>query len=168
MDENRVNTAPAVEEDVIVVKDGYKKIRIQNEYEEKIGEFYYNPTDVNIVNRYNEVVANFNDIVEPLENAGVNSDGTGTDEASIELINTAEAKLIEMLDYILRTDSRKAFFERTHAFSPVDGAFYCEQVIEAIGNFISAKYEKEINAISKNINRHTHGYRTGKHKKGDR
>jgi hypothetical protein len=69
---------------------------------------------------------------------------------------------------MLGADSRTAFFAKTHAFSPVGGRFYCECVIEAIGAFISKKFDTEINAMSKNINRHTHGYRTGKHKKGDR
>ena len=157
-----------IEEEVIVVDEGYKLIKVQNNLGELIGQFRFNPTDINIVNRYNEVADKFGGVVEPLENANITKDGEGGDEDSVKLLNEAEDRMIEMLDYLLNTDSRSAFFSRTHLFTPTDGKFYCENVIESVGTFISKKFDAELKKVSSRVEKHTHGYRTGKHRKGDR
>ena len=166
MDENKIVEFP--QEEVIVVSDGRKRVRIQNQFGEDIGVFMFNPTDINIVNRYNEVAEQFSEVVAPLNGASIDKDGEAADEESIELLNTAENRMIELIDYVINGDCRKAFFGKTQIFSPSDGKFYCENVLEAIGNYISMKFDKELHAISSRVDKHTHGYRTGKHRKGDR
>ena len=154
--------------DEFVVEDGIQRIPVYNQDHEQIGLFKFNPTDINIVNRYNEVADQFDDVIAPLKDAGVTKDGEGTDDESIELINEAEKRLIELLDYMLGSDSREAFFTKVHAFTPVNGNFYCENVFKSIGSFIEKKHDVEINRLHARIENHTHGYRTGKHKRGDR
>ena len=156
------------DEDIIIIDDGYKRIPIRNELGEQIGEFRFNPTDINIVNRYNEIAGKFEEVVKPLANAGIDGNGEGTDDESIMLLNEAEDRMIELMDYLLGSDSKDAFFKKVHAFSPSGGQFYCEKVFEAVGAYITKKFNKEIAATSARLEKHTHGYRTGKHKKGDR
>lgn len=167
MDENKVLT-PEVPEEVIVVNDGRRRVRIQNQLGEEIGVFMFNPTDLNIVSRYNEVADQFQDVVKPLNEANITAEGEAEDEDSIAILNRAEAKMIELLDYVINGDSRSAFFGKVQIFSPSDGKFYCESVLSALGDYISMKFDKEIHAINSRVEKHTHGYRTGKHKKGDR
>ena len=157
-----------IDDDVIVVDDGYKIIKVQNSNGELIGQFRFNPTDVNIVNRYNKIEAQIGDVIKPLKDASITKDGIAGDESSIDLLNDAEAKMIELMDYMLDCDSRAAFFNKTHLFTPTDGRFYCENVFDAIGNFITRKFENEIKKMNSRVEQHTHGYRTGKHRKGDR
>ena len=57
----------------IVVDDGSRRVPIQNTNGEEIGAFTFRPTDVGIIKRYNEMVAGFDAIVEPL---------TGLEDAS--------------------------------------------------------------------------------------
>ena len=165
MDENKIIKT---DEDVIVVEEGYKLIKIQNELGEQVGVFRFNPTDINIVNRYNEIAPKFQEALKGVENAGVDENGEGTDEESIEILNEAEEKIIELLDYMTKSDSRSAFFSRTHMFTPVGGNFYCENVLVQLGAFISKKFDAEIQAVNNRVEKHIHGYRTGKHRKGDR
>ena len=75
---------------------------------------------------------------------------------------------IEFLDYVTGGNSREAFFQKIHPLSPQNGHFYCEQVFEVIGAFIKQSTEAEGAKIDERIAAHTHGYRTGKHAKGDR
>lgn len=167
MDEKMKN--PYVpEEEVIVVNDGRKRVRIQNQLGEEIGVFLFNPTDLNIVTRYNEVADKFKDVVEPLNNASITAEGEAADEESINILNEAEDRMIELLDYVIGGDSRSAFFGKVQIFSPSDGSFYCENVLDALGQYISMKFDKEIHAINSRVDKHIHGYRTGKHRKGDR
>lgn len=162
------NVNNTVDEDVIVVDDGYKLITVQNSLGEVIGKFRFNPTDINIVNRYREISEQFNDVLKPLKDAEITAEGEAGDEQSVDLINEAEKRMIELMDYMLNCDSREAFFSKTHLFTPTDGNFYCQNVFDAVGQFISKKFDSEIKKISSRVDKHTHGYRTGKHRKGDR
>ena len=172
MEENKMevvseNVIPEVE-DVIVVNDGRVNVRIQNTLGEQVGVFRFNPADVNIVNRYNEIVDQFGDVVKILDGVGVDANGEGTDETSVKTLNKAEDEMIRLLDYMLDGDSRSAFFQKTHMFTPSDGGFFVEHVMDSVGAYISKKMDAEVKKIGKRVSEHTHGYRTGKHRKGDR
>jgi hypothetical protein len=151
---------------VITIDDGSIDIPIQNQFGEKIGVFRFNPSDINIVNRYNEVADQFGEIVKPLINANISSEGEGEDDESIHLLNEAGDKMVDLMDYVLNGNSREAFFGKTHIFAPVGGMFYCEKVYEAVGAFISQRFSAEVKRVNNRMNQHTHGYRTGKHAKG--
>ena len=161
-----VMVAPQEAEEVIVIKnDGKVRVRIQDEEGNKIGVFRFNPTDVAIVNRYNEVADKFSGIVRPLADAG--EDVEESDEDHMALLNEAQDKLLELMDYVLNGDSREAFFAMTHAFALTnEDKFYCEVVYEAVGEYIRQKFDARIKRLETRLSKHTHGYRTGKHKKG--
>jgi ribosomal protein L44E len=52
----------------------------------------------------------------------------------------------------------EAFFGKVNPFSPVDGNFYCENALNAVGKFISQQHDREIKKISQRVNRYTQGY----------
>lgn len=168
-EEKNVRAKPRGEtEDVLVIDDGYERIPVYNQLKEQIGVFKFNPTDINIVNRYNEVAGKFDDVVKPLRDASIDENGEAADEESWEALNKAEEGVIELYDYLLGTDSREAFFSQVHVFTPINGVFYCENVLKAIGAFLEKKFSAEIKKIDARIEKHVHGYRTGKHRRGDR
>ena len=150
----------------IVVDDGSVAVPIKNTLGDVIGQFRFRPTDFNIVKRFNEVSEKFGDVVKPLMDANIDNSGEGEDEESMRLLDEAEKNLFDLVDYLFDGNAAEAFFGKMHAFSPVDGKFYCENVLTAVGNFISAKFDAEINQISARVDKYTHGYRTGKHKDG--
>ena len=51
----------------IQVDDGFQKIPIKNLHGDEVGVFYFNPTDIGIIQRYNEFAKNFDYVTEPLE-----------------------------------------------------------------------------------------------------
>lgn len=151
---------------VITIDDGSIDIPIQNQYGERIGVFRFNPADINIVNRYNEVADKFGEVVKPLIDANISPEGEGEDDDSVQLLNEAGDKMVDLMDYVLNGNSREAFFSKTHIFTPVGGMFYCEKVYESIGAFISQRFESEVKRVNVRMTQHMHGYRTGKHAKG--
>ena len=151
---------------VITIDDGSIDIPIQNQFGEKIGVFRFNPADINIVNRYNEVADQFGEVVKPLIDANISPEGEGEDDESVRLLNEAGDKMTDLMDYVLNGNSREAFFSKTHIFTPVGGMFYCEKVYDAIGTFISQRFASEVKRVNSRMNQHIHGYRTGKHARG--
>lgn len=143
----------------IQIDDGSKRVPITNLHGEEIGVFYFRPTDIGMINRYNEVIQRFDDITGPLQNIGINADGTASSDADMEALNTAEKKLFEACDYMLGGNLSEAFFGSMHPFSPIGGYFYCETVLEKVGQFISAQFEEETRKINKRLRKYTAGYK---------
>lgn len=152
----------------IVVDDGSVRESIRNKHGDEIGVFYFRPTDIGIIDRYNKVAADFDKITAPLENVNINPDGTVDEknEAEMAAMNEAEAKLFEACDFLFGGNMSEAFFGKMHPFSPVNGRFYCENALDAVGKYISKQFDSEVTKINNRVNRYTHGYRTGKHKDG--
>ena len=152
----------------IIVDDGSVKESIRNKHGDEIGVFYFRPTDIGIIDRYNKIAADFDNITAPLENVNINPDGTAdeTNEAEVKALKEAEERLYEACDYLLGGNASEAFFGKMHPFSPVNGRFYCENALDAVGKYISRQFDREVQKINNRVNRYTHGYRTGKHKDG--
>lgn len=158
--------------DLIVVDDGGVKVPVQNKVGEEVGVFYFHPGDIGIVERYNKVAADFDKITAPLESVNINPDGTADEgnEDDWKALSEAEERLYEACNFLFGGDFAGAFFGSMHPFSPVNGYFYCENALEAVGKYISRQFDREVDKVSKRVNKYTHGYqaRTGKHRNGKR
>lgn len=152
----------------IVVDDGSVEVPIRNRQGDTIGVFYFRPTDIGIIERYNKVVGDFDKITAPLESVNINPDGTTAekDEAEQAAMKEAEGRLYEACNYLFGGNFAEAFFGKMHPFSPVNGHFYCENALNAVGKYISAQFDREVKKVNTRVERYTHGYRTGKHKGG--
>ena len=155
-------------QDLFVVDDGFREIPVWNTLHEQIGTLRYNPTDLNIVNRYREIAGKFEKITKIAGQANISPEGVGEDRESIDILNEAEKELTEALDYLLQSDSKRAFFSVVNPFTPIDGVFYCENVMDQLRTFITRVFDAELEKVNARVSRQTHGYRTGKHRKGDR
>ena len=167
MDEVKTNATESTE-NLFVVDDGYREIPIWNTIHERIGTLRYNPTDLNMVNRYKEISKKFSNITFKVKDANIAPDGSGDDADSMEILNKAEKELTEALDYLQQTDSKKAFFSVVNPFTPVNGVFYCENVMDMLRTFLEKVFDAELEKVNKRLATQTHGYRSGKHRKGDR
>lgn len=119
----------------IVVDDGSVRESIKNMQGEEIGVFYFRPTDIGIIDRYNKVTADFDKITAPLEKVNINADGTVDEQnaAEAQAMKEAEKLLFEACDYLFGGNMSEAFFGKMHPFSPVNGRFYCENALDAVG-----------------------------------
>jgi hypothetical protein len=152
----------------IVVDEGSVKVPICNKHGDEIGVFYFAPADIGIIDRYNKVAKDFETITEPLQSANISANGTVDEknEAELAAIKEAEKRLYGACDYLFGGNMSEAFFGKVHPFSPVNGRFYCENALEAVGKFISRQFDRETDKINSRVNKYTHGYKTGKHKGG--
>lgn len=123
----------------ITVDDGSRRVPIHNIHGEEIGVFYFHPTDIGIIERYNELVSSFDEITKPLEGFADEADETKRTEA----LKEAEKRLYKAVNALFGGDAAGAFFGGMHPFSPVGGAFYCEAVLKAVGQYISGEFDAE-------------------------
>lgn len=156
----------------VTVDDGGVRVPIENKLGEEIGVFYFRPTDMGMIDRYNEMVEEFDNITAPLEGVNIKSDGTvdKNNDAAMNAMKEAKLRLYAACDKLFGGNMSEAFFGKMHPFSPVNGRFYCENALEALGNLISQQFERETKKLKPRIEKYTHGYavRTGKHKNGRR
>ena len=152
----------------IVVDDGSVRESILTKHGEEIGVFYFRPTDVGMIDRYNKMAADFDKITAPLENVDINPDGSVDEKNEAEKAAMEEAvkRLYDACNYLFDGNFSEAFFGKMHPFSPVNGRFYCENALDAVGKYISRQFDREVAKVNNRVNRYTHGYRTGKHKDG--
>ena len=145
----------------IVIDDGSQRVPITNKYGDEIGIFYFRPTDLGIVERFNQSIDKFTSIVEPLADVDIEADGTASEDstdAQLAALHTAEEKLYELVNYVFGGDMAGAFFGKMHPFSPIGGVFYCELALDAVGKFISSELERETAQYTKRIEKYTKGY----------
>lgn len=164
------NVNNSQKKDRIIVEDGGIKVPIENKYGDKIGMFYFHPSDIGIIDRWNKVANNFDNITAPLENVNINPDGATDEknEAEQAALKEAEKRLYDACDYLFDGNMSEAFFGKMNPFSPVNGRFYCENALSAVSAFISRQFDREVAKVNNRVNKYTHGYqaRTGKHKDG--
>lgn len=144
----------------ITVDDGSVRVPIKNLYGDEIGVFYFRPTDLGIIDRYNNLAQNFDRVVEPLEKADIAADGTAADpedEESMAALKEAETRLKEAVDALFDANMSEAFFGHMHPFSPIGGRFYCETAIEAVGSFISRQFDIETEKVASRVEKYTKG-----------
>ena len=155
----------------IVVDDGSVTEYIRNKSGEVIGQFTFYPHDIGIIDRYNKAIADFDKITEPLQQVSINAQGGVDDDEELEALREAEQRLYKACDYIFGGNMSEAFFGKLHPFSPVNGRFYCEVAIEALGQYISNRFDRETRKVNDRVMKYTKGYephgkKSGKHKGG--
>lgn len=142
----------------IVIDDGTERVPIKNLRGEEIGFFYFNPSDIGIVKRYNKAVPEIEKIIQDMTAENV--------EDETEMLFETERRLGEQFNYIFGGDMVEAFFGKISMWALVGGEFYCWKALDLLGEFITKKFEAEIKKANEKIEKYTHGYRTGAHKDG--
>lgn len=142
---------------VVVIDDGRETIEIVNKQGKTIGQFCFRPTDTEIINRYNESIANIEDLTSSIRN--VENGDKAFDE-----INSLKAKLFDIMDYVFDGNVSEAFFGNASPFMIINGNLYFEIVIDAVGNYIAKRFDKEIKRINYRVNNRSKANRPKKNK----
>lgn len=137
----------------ISVDTGFKRVSICDLYGREIGVFLFNPADTGIISRYNEFVSRLDEIIKPIEDAQ-----DGDDDAKAAGLENAAQLLYRACDDFFGGNMSEAFFNATNPFSLVNGKFYFENVVEALGAFIEKYYKTETKKLNARISKYTKSY----------
>lgn len=110
---------------------------------EKIGEFYFNPTDLDIARRYEKVAENLGNIPR-------------SENPELEEVFAFSDKIKEQFDYLLNYKASDAIFAKCNPLTPLaDGEFYYIRVLDGLIGLL----ERETNQRIARINKATAKYR---------
>ena len=127
-----------------VIDDGTREIPLVNKFGKLICKIYIRPADLSILDRYKALTADFAGIVGPLKDLKIKTDGTVTFDEEWAVMKSVEAELKRRINALFDMEEADAIFEKRNPFSSVGGKFFCESVIETIGNVIADAVEEEM------------------------
>lgn len=127
-----------------IIDDGTREIPLMNKYGKLICNIYIRPADLSILDRYNQLAADFGSIVEPLKELEIKNDGTAAFDADWQVLKSVETELKRRINALFDMDEADDIFAKRNPFSSVGGKFFCESVIEVIGNIIVEAVEDEM------------------------
>lgn len=113
---------------------------------ETIGQFRFNPGDLDIVKRYKKVVDSMNAI-------------SLSEEPTDEEIFAATDMIKQQFDYLLNYNVSDEIFKKANPLTPVkNGDFYCENVLEGISSIIEKTTEERLEKKKTKIQKATSKY----------
>ncbi len=137
-----------------VVDDGTREIPIVNKFGKTICKVYFRPADYSIIDRYNELVKEFDTLVEPLKDISIKNDGTAVFEKDWEILKNVENVVKQKLNELFDMEEADEIFAKRNAFSSVGGEFFCLHVINALGDVITTAISNEAKLSKKRMDKY--------------
>lgn len=122
----------------IKIDDGTKTYEIVNQDDKVLGTFTFNPSDANIVKRYDAVIEELQKYAEEFQNEVVTQ----------EKFNEVQAKLVTMVDDLVQANTGKTFFTICGPLTPMEnGNLFILNVLESIGAVIEKETKQRIRRV---------------------
>ena len=139
---------------VFVIDDGTKEISVTNKFGEEICKIHIRGGDISILERYNDLMNDFNDLVAPLSDISLKNDGTSDFDKDWQIVKSVEAQFIERINTLFDMKDAGNLFKNRNAFSTVGGVFYIERVLTMLGEIVSKEIEEEGRKSQKRIEKY--------------
>ena len=138
----------------IRIDDGTREYTIENNYGETIATIHLRPADTSLLDRYNDFKNGFDEIVAPLKEIEITSAGEAAEDEGLEKLREAEKRLIEGLEKVTDSKDLKNIFKTRAPFSSIKGHFFCENVMQAIGDIINTAVAEEVEASNERMKKY--------------
>lgn len=140
----------------IVIDDGFKTYELVNKDKKVLGEFSFNPSDINITQRYKKVV-------QELENMDIDTKAKAkkenVTEDTIEAIEEMDKIAYEKMDYLMNAPVSEMLFSVMGPYSPMaSGQYFIEYIMEVIANIIYKETGARVKKMKQRIQKHTRKY----------
>ena len=140
---------------IFVLDDGTREILVTNKFGEEICKIHIRGGDLSILDRYKELMDDFDKIVEPLSNIKLQNDGTTSFDDDWAVVKQVQSDLIDRINALFDMKDAGKLFEKRNAFSTVGGVFYAERVLNMLGEIVGREIEEESKKSAKRIEKYT-------------
>ena len=141
-----------------VIDDGTRCYTFTNKFGDVIGEMHFRGGDISIIDRYNSLLSDFDKIIAPLSQIStMKDDGTAVTDEDWGIIKDVEKELINRLNAIFDSHDCENLFKNRNAFSTINGEFYVEKIIQALGNVVAQEMNEEKEKTKKRLDKYTKG-----------
>ena len=133
----------------IIVDRGLEEYTIEDKKGNVLGSFEMNPSDMEMVKRYEHV----SDAVSHI------ADDVDESKDIVDILTEMEEKLNKQIDYLFNSKVSQSFFSITSPFTVLaNGEFYIENVLNAIGGLIEAETGKRFDKIKTKVDKYAKKY----------
>ena len=136
----------------IRISDGTKSYQLVNQDGNEIGVFRFNPSDLGIVERYNEVVESLSEIFKELGQASKEEDGAEP------ALKKASAELKAKMDILFGCDTSPLWAVCSPLTPLEDGQLYIESVLAGISVVVEAETRQRLKKVQRHIDKYTKDY----------
>lgn len=153
-------TAPVNENNnttILTIDDGSKRYELKNQFGQLIGEFIIRPGDIGIFSRFQQMQDEIEEIGKPLEDIDIGADGNAenvNDAKAVAVLDEAKDKLFAVVNKLFACEIADRLFGSMHPFSPVNGRFYFEHVLEVIGKVIDSEFGAEATRMNARVQKY--------------
>lgn len=135
----------------IKINDGSKSYEIVNQDNKVVGVFTFNPSDANIVARYNKVIEEMDEYF-----SGIDEKDVVTTDRFVEF----QDRIKKSVDDLVCQDTAESFFAVTGPLSPLtNGKIYVEEVMEAISKIIEKETSQRMKKVQTRMDKYLQGYK---------
>ena len=138
-----------------IVDDGTREIPLLNQYGKEICKVYFRPADFSILERVDEVAARLPSKLSALSGIELTNDGKAKKETDLGILKEAEEIVKKEFNYLLDMDEADAIFAKRSAFSCVGGRFFCQLVLDALGDVVTNAVQEEAALAQKRMAKYT-------------
>lgn len=132
----------------IKIDDGSRTYEIVNQDDVVLGTFTFNPSDANIIKRYDAVVDELGRYAE--------QDFVMTQDKFVEI----QSELVSKMNDLVGADTESTFFSICGALSPMaNGKLFIQVVLEAIGAVIEKETKKRMKKVDAQVSKYLEGYK---------
>lgn len=135
----------------VIIDDGTQEIPILNKFGKHICNIYIRPADIAILDRYQALMRDFDQIIAPLQNLDINADGTASFDKDWKTLKEVENRVKRKIDELFDMEEADAIFATRNPFSSVGGEFFCSRVLKALAAVITDAVERETKASQKRM-----------------
>ena len=150
----KFNPANLPDKTDFVIDDGTKEIILKNRFGTEICKLHIRAGDVSIVDRFMAMRDSFADILKPLSDVSISSDGEATLEQDWAKIKRVEAAAKAKINELFDMDEADNIFEKRSPFSSINGKFFIEIVLDALGSIIQQQINREAELSMQRTKKH--------------
>lgn len=131
------------------IDDGSIEVEVKNNGR-AVGSFWVNPSDIDIIRRFDRVTEEFNKLEFPEESEG--------EEYLLKLAEVGD-RVQELFDVLLGEGAAENLFAQSSPFAfASNGDFYCENVLNSISSLLVELFGERIEKKAARINKATAKY----------
>ena len=145
--------------DIILQKEVFETVCIKRHDGMVLSEFSFNPSDSNIVARYDDFVDGLNELADKISNYEKENENKSNNEKSKKLLEEIDKEIYFKVDDLLNANVSENIFSVMGPLSPLpSGDYYFVFIIEQIGNKIKNVTGQRVKKIEMKIKKHTAKY----------
>lgn len=145
--------------DIILQKEVFETVCIKKHDGTVLSEFSFNPSDSNIVTRYDDFVDGLKELIDKINNYEKENENKSNHEKAKKMLEEIDKEIYFKVDDLLNASVAGYIFSVMGPLSPLpSGDYYFVFIIEQIGNKIKNATGQRVKKIEMKIKKHTGKY----------